>query len=74
MARKAQEAAVEAPLLLTSQQVAERLGTTAGNVRAAARRGLLPAPQRYPGLGLRWPAEVISRWVAEAGRPTSKAS
>jgi predicted DNA-binding transcriptional regulator AlpA len=56
------------PLLLTTQQVADLLGSTAGSVRQSFRRGHLPKPKNYPGLGLRWPVEVIERWVAEAGQ------
>lgn len=54
-----------APVLLNSRQVAALLSTSPANVRQAVSRGHLPAPARYPGLGLRWRSEVISAWIAK---------
>ncbi len=49
--------------LLRVNDVAEMLGTSAGQVRNMITRGQLVAPLRVPGLGLRWRAEVINAWL-----------
>lgn len=54
--------------LLRSREVAELLRTTAGSVRSAHRRGLIPAPIKLPGLGLRWRRRDIVEWIEAQSR------
>lgn len=60
-------AAENLPDLLSSDEVARRIGTTAGAVRARARRGQIPAPRWHiAGRGV-WDSRDIDRWVAAGG-------
>ena len=50
--------------LYSVEDLAGLLGTSTAQVRNARRRGQLPAALRVPGVGLRWRAEDIERWLA----------
>ena len=52
-------------LLLSVEDLAALLGTTANQVRNARRRGQLPPAMRLPGVGLRWRLEDVERWIAQ---------
>lgn len=51
--------------LLSVEDLAALLGTTANQVRNARRRGQLPPAMRLPGVGLRWRLEDVERWIAQ---------
>lgn len=61
------------PVLLKLADVATTLGTSVHQIRNMAARGQLPRPLKVPGLGLRYPADVIETWL-ETQRTTAVAA
>ena len=55
------------PELLSSDEVATRIGTTAGAVRARARRGQIPAPRWHIAGRAVWDSRDIDDWIAGCG-------
>lgn len=55
------------PELLSSDAVATRIGTTAGAVRARARRGQMPAPRWRIASRAVWDSRDIDDWIASGG-------
>ena len=55
------------PELLSSDEVATRIGTTAGAVRARARRGQIPAPRWHIAGRAVWDSRDIDDWIAGDG-------
>ena len=61
--RKVPPAPADAPLM-TRDEVAALLRTTARQISNMVARGQLPAPVRVAGLGLRWRRPEIGAWIA----------
>ena len=55
------------PELLSSDEVAKRIGTTAGAVRARARRGQIPAPRWHIAGRAVWDSRDIDEWITGGG-------
>lgn len=59
--------AVQAPLALSAQQLADRLGVSLRHVRRMDSAQLLPRPVRL-GRSVRWPVDEVHAWM-KAGAP-----
>jgi excisionase family DNA binding protein len=54
--------------MLTTRELAERLGVGELTLRRWRKRGALPPPIRLPGRRLGWPREEIESWLASRPR------
>ena len=64
-ARQKPAGSVSAPVeLLTVEDLAALLKTTARQVRNMRARGQLPDAVKIPGLGLRWQGAIVYEWAA----------
>lgn len=54
---------VQSKPLLKLADVADMLGTSIPQIRNMGARGQIPRPLKVPGLGLRYPADVIETWL-----------
>jgi excisionase family DNA binding protein len=59
--------------LLTSAQMADRLGISMRQLYSAHSRGQLPAGRRIPGVGLRWRASDVDAWIERSLPPAEVA-
>jgi predicted DNA-binding transcriptional regulator AlpA len=59
------------PQLLSSDEVARRIGTTGGAVRARARRGQIPPPRWHIAGRAVWDSRDIDAWLRRADDPTA---
>ena len=50
------------------ETVAELLDVTIQQVHNMRSKGQMPAPVKVPGLGLRWYADTLHKWIEDLGK------
>lgn len=59
--------------LLDRPAVARLLGKTQKQVANMQARGQIPSPLKIPGVGVRWYAPAIAKWIAANPAPAARA-